>query len=261
VLALQFDRPAIDLEVLGLLAGRLKADFPTQQQQPPLPPMQEATGQPGPPQFEVQFGAMPMPRTWFSSPDGHRLVQVQSDRLVLNWRRLEGDEPYPRYVFLRDLLSQLLGKLTEVFEAAKTEVPAVNFSELSYINEIAVPGVGPGQPHPDLAQIIEFVERLAGRTFLPQAEDAQFQARWRIPKDQLPDGSAIGRLYVVLSPGFRADTQLPIYVMNMTTRIVPPPTSNFDMALELLDIGHDWIVRGFADLTTEDMHRYWQVRT
>jgi uncharacterized protein (TIGR04255 family) len=260
-LALQFDRPAVDVEVLGLLAGRLKPEFPVQQQVPPLPPMEEPTG-PAQPQFQVQLGAPPtFPRTWFSGPDGHQLVQVQSDRFALNWRRLGGEVPYPRYTFLHDLLTKLLAELREALDATGTDTPAVNFCELLYINEIVVPGVEPGQRHPDLSQIIRFVEPIAGPTFLPEAEDAQLQARWRMPAEALPVGAEIGRLYVAITPGLRPDTQLPIYLMHVTARIVPPLGCDLGAALDVLDVGHEWIVRGFADLTTDEMHKLWRIRT
>lgn len=222
--------------------------------------MEEPTGVLGPPRIELQFGQLAFPRTWLVSTDEHRLVQLQSDRLVLNWRRLSGDQPYPRYTVLRELFSTLLGQLTDVLAATGSPVPAVNFCELSYINEIAVPGVKTAQPHPDLSTILDVVNTLKGRDFLPQAEDAQFQARWRIPAKQLPDGAPIGRLYLAVTPAFRADTQLPIYGLNLTSRVVPPPAADFGLALEILDIGHDWIVRGFADLTTKAMHDQWKVR-
>lgn len=261
-LALQFDRAVIDLEVLGLLAGKLKSDFPIQQPQTPVPPMEEPVDPQGGQQFQVQFGVPgSLPRTWFLSVDGHQLVQVQSDRIVVNWRRLGGEQPYPRYTSLRDLLVRVLGQLGDAQGTAGMEPAPVNFCELVYINEIAVPGVEPGQPHPDLARVIALLERLRGRQFLPQAEDAQLQARWRIPAVQLPQGAPVGRLYLGIGPGWRADTQLPVYAMNLTARLVPPPATDLASGLEILDIGHDWIVRAFADLTTEEMHRLWHVKT
>jgi hypothetical protein len=259
-LAVQFTDPVVDLELLAALARNLKGDFPQQQQQPPLPRMVEAVSSLGPPQFEFQFGATSFPRTWFLSSEGHRLVQVQSDRIVLNWRRLEGSEPYPRYGSLYGVLSDLLTRLhTLAEEAGKTPIN-VNFCEISYINEIAVPGVETGQSHPDLSRIISLVTDVRGREFLPQAEDAQFQARWRIPPDQLPPGTPVGRLYVAVGPAFRAATQLPIYTMNLTSRIVPAPFTELMNSLDILDIGHEWIVRAFADLTTEEMHAVWERR-
>jgi uncharacterized protein (TIGR04255 family) len=260
-MALQLAEPCIDLEILGLLASRLKEGYPVREQQPPLPPMDEPIEQFGTPQIELRFGGLSLPRTWFMSENRHLLIQAQSDRIALNWRRLAGDEPYPRYTALREEMAKLVDRLEEVLHDAEKAPPSVNFCELTYINEIAVPGVTAGDAHPDLGQILDLVDRVSGRSFLPQAEDSQFQARWRIPLDLLPDGSRIGRLYVAVSPALRADTQLPIYGMNLASRIVPPASTSLVSGIDVLDIGHDWIVRGFADLTTQDMHQQWKVRT
>src|SRR3954469_22670112 len=95
-LAVQFDAPVVDVEILGQLVTRLKSEFPDREQQPALPPMVEPTGLLNPPQIELQFGPMPVfGRTWLLTTDGHHLVQIQSDRLVFNWRRLNADVEYP----------------------------------------------------------------------------------------------------------------------------------------------------------------------
>jgi uncharacterized protein (TIGR04255 family) len=258
-LAMQFERPVIDLEVLGLVAGKLKGEFPQREQQPPLPPMDEPV-EPVPPGIQFQIVPPTLPRTWFVSADGHSLVQLQPDRIAVNWRRLAGGQPYPRYTALRTLLARVVELLLEAVNATGAETANVNFCELTYLNEIAPPDAQAGQPHPDLARVVNLLERTSGRTFLPDAEDAQLQIRWRIPATTLPEGTQIGRLYVSVAPGFRADSQVPIYAMNLTARMVPPPTVGARAALEVVDVGHEWIVRGFADLTTEDMHRVWGAR-
>jgi hypothetical protein len=47
VLSVQFTGDAIDLEVLGRVASRVKTDFPARQQQPPLPKMTAEQSYPG----------------------------------------------------------------------------------------------------------------------------------------------------------------------------------------------------------------------
>ena len=258
-LALQFSEPVVDLDVLADFSRALRADFPDRQQQPPLPKMSEPVGLFSPPQLQIEFGLTSLPRTWLLSADGHRLIQVQADRLVLNWRRLEGDQPYPRYTTLSGEFADLIGALDAAAKSAGRPRIVVDFCEISYVNEIVVPGIEPTQRHPDLSEVISVVKKVKGKAFLPDAEDAQFQARWRIDPAALPPGSSVGRLYLAVSPGYRADTQLPIYAMNLAARIVPPPDADLTAAMPLLDVGHDWIVRGFADITTEKMHRVWEL--
>lgn len=258
-LALQFSEPVVDLDVLADFSRALRATFPDRQQQPPLPKMSEPVGLFSPPPLQIEFGLTSLPRTWLLSEDGHRLIQVQADRLVFNWRLLQGDQPYPRFVTLSSEFSDLVGALHAAATSAGRPRILVDFCEISYVNEIVVPGIEPKQRHPDLSEVISVVRKVKGKQFLPQAEDAVFQARWRIDPAALPPGSSVGRLYLAVSPGYRAETQLPIYAMNLSARIVPPPDTDLTSAMPLLDVGHDWIVRGFADITTKRMHRVWQI--
>jgi hypothetical protein len=50
-----------------------------------------------------------------------------------------------------------------------------------------------------------------------------------------------------------------MYVMNLTARGRPDEES-IEGALRFLDIGREWIVRGFAAVTTPEMHAIWRRR-
>lgn len=40
-----------------------------------------------------------------------------------------------------------------------------------------------------------------------------------------------------------------------------PTTEDLDAGLQALDIGHRWVVLGFDDLTSPEMHDLWQRST
>jgi uncharacterized protein (TIGR04255 family) len=256
-LAIQFSAPLIDVEVLGALTTRVKQDYPGRQQQPPLPRMQEPTGLLNPPQIEIQPFFPGLPRTWFVTSDGHFLIQAQPDRIAINWRRLGGDVPYPRYAEVRRRASELIAALREAVESVGAQDVPVDFLELSYFNEVVVPETKPGAAHPNLARFLRIIDWTSDQAFLGAPEDSQLQARWRIPPELLPDGANVGRLYVAVLPGLSAATQTPVYLMNLVARIVPPIGTSVDSSLDIADVGHDWIVRGFADLTTDEIHEQW----
>lgn len=248
--ALQFADAVIDLELLGEIAGSAKAEFPRREQHPPLPPMIEEFGM-APIMPQIIFQTAPMlPRTWFLSADGSRLIQVQSDRLGYNWRRDDLTRSYPRYDRLRnDLIRHVLPAANSV--AASTSAAGINAVELSYVNQLRASGAGRRGPHPPLGLFLKVVASFRG-DFLGEQEDARVQARWRIPGNS---GEPIGRLYATAEPGFDRD-ETPIYLLTLTARILAahadPPA-----AIALLDLAHSWIVRGFKDLTTDEMHATW----
>ena len=85
--------------------------------------------------------------------------------------------------------------------------------------------------------------------FLPQAEDVALRFRYVIPDDS---GRPIGRLHVVFQPAWRTADNLPIFTMNLTAR-GKPLRGGVEGAFAFFDLGRRWIVKGFADLTTQAM--------
>jgi uncharacterized protein (TIGR04255 family) len=121
----EFDHPPVYEAVIGIefnalnlgavkLAGLQTvwgAKYPTVQELPALEPS-VAAGQPGPlASFSISM-ALPALRLWFLEPTGHFIVQVQRDRLLLNWRKLE-DGVYPRYAALRERFAIIVDDLRD----------------------------------------------------------------------------------------------------------------------------------------------------
>jgi len=59
-----------------------------------------------------------------------------------------------------------------------------------------------------------------------------------------------------MQPAFTVEDERPIYVLNMTARGAPLG-DNLEGVLGFLDIGHEWVVRGFTAITSDVMHRVW----
>jgi uncharacterized protein (TIGR04255 family) len=251
VLAIQFAERVVDLEVLAEFTRRVKDDFPGRSQRQPLPPMQEEAveGQLVP-QISLEFTSeFQMPRTWFASEDETKILQLQEDRFVFNWQRPDPNAAdYPRYRTLREWFRERLGQLEASVAAAGKEMPGTNFCEVTYVNQVAP---GDGEERLGLADILSPIQR-PDYGFLPAPENQQYGARFRIGAAE--DGPR-GALYVSSAPATRPDGT-PIHVINLTSRLVPGE-SDPEAAWNALDLGREWIVKGFVDLTTKEMHRRW----
>lgn len=55
-----------------------------------------------------------------------------------------------------------------------------------------------------------------------------------------------------VQPALRATDNKPMYVMSLTARGL------YGVGMDFLDIGRQWIVKSFEQLTTEEMHRIWR---
>jgi uncharacterized protein (TIGR04255 family) len=262
VLSAQFAPETVDMEAYGQFAGEVRRELPVRQRQQVVPSMEEAFDT-VPPQRSMEItleGPTSLPRITFESKDGVQLVQIQHDRLTLNWRRRQHDLSYPRYSTLRKRFNVLLKRLTDALDEVG-QAHDVNLCEVTYVNPIEVPGPRAkdrvGTTHPDAARIINRFRRRPRQAFLPEAEDAQLQARWRIPAEEVGgSGAPAGRLHLALVPALKPPEGTPIYLVNLSAR-VRPESGSVDKALRALDIGHKWVVLGFKDLTTAQMHRHW----
>jgi uncharacterized protein (TIGR04255 family) len=253
--AVQFSGSPIDVEVLGAIARSVKGALPNQQQHPALPRMSE--------QFDRNSGvqiifktAAELPRAWFVSDDGQRLLQLQGDRLAYNWRQVLSEQLYPRYEGLRGEFSSHLQQLSAVIAETNAAPLGIDVCELSYVNHLAT--VEPSAGHPPLSRFLRYLAPMAGPDFLPEAEDARLQARW-LMRASVPDSGSqpIGRLYAEATPVFQVGGE-PAYLLTLTARMVGEELDRAG-ALALLDIGHEWIVRGFKDITTDEMHHTWDL--
>jgi uncharacterized protein (TIGR04255 family) len=255
VLAVQFAGDVIDeVGILNRYLPTIQRAFPKLEKQPPLPPMQEDLAHPpGPGGPQVQFfQGPPATRYWFISADDTLLIQVQSDRFILNWRQTEAKADYPRYEKLRPAFEHHFSNfLTHVSSA--DEPPALNFCEVTYINHIEAAGAVPPGTHGPLSHVLRALDPEPVSAALPPIEDTQLQQRFLINDES---GESYGRLYISAVPAFRAEDSTPIYVVSLVARGRPTPQTP-DGAVPFFDMGRDLIVRGFKESTTPQLHKQW----
>lgn len=254
VLGVQFAGDVIDeVGILSRYLPTIQDEFPGLEKQPPLPPMQEDLAhppEPGGPQVQF-FQGPPATRYWFISADGTLLIQVQSDRFILNWRQTEARSEYPRYANLRPAFERHFANfLTHL--SGSGDASALSFCEVTYINHVEAGGAVPPGTHGPLSHVMRALDPEPVSTSLPPIEDTQLQQRFLINDES---GEPCGRLYLSAVPAFRPDST-PIYVVSLVARGRPTPQTP-DGVVPFFDMGRDLIVRGFKESTTPRMHKRW----
>lgn len=125
---------------VALFWDKIRQDYPNAEDQPPLPLDQESPN-PGGMQFNLSLGALlPLRRTVFSHRDSDRLIQLQQDGLIVNWRK--GKLPYPRYGSLRDDFEEILGKFIDIISSLNLPAPVFNQAQVTYSNVFELPRDG-----------------------------------------------------------------------------------------------------------------------
>lgn len=179
-------------------------------------------------------------RVWYrDKPDGARLVQLQPDRVSLNWRKTREAAHYPTFAENGSAFLDIYGKLRDFAQSQNLGEIEPDLAEVVYVNHIF-----PTKEETAIecfARIFSGVEWKSSNEFLKTPEVALLNRVYEIPK-------ARGRLYS--EAGIGKDPEQDEFVqLKMTARVLIEPDENIVSALQT---AHDWVVNGFVSLTTSD---------
>ena len=241
VCGLRFDTPdKLRIPHIGLLWDKFRADYPIIQHAPPIA---SAKGE----ILVDQAIGMPLPRVWFINKSDDQLVQFQIDRFYFNWRRRQSD--YPRYDHVINNFESVLNTIVNFFsEFELGELKPIEY-ELSYINHIPK---GQGwDTIDDLPRIFsDFVLTQTKERFLPNPVKVAWQKEFPLPEKK-------GHLIVNLKQATRTEDKVTLLVLELKTQGIGESTSK-EAIREWFDLAHEWIVRGFTDLTTPEIQKIWE---
>jgi len=242
--------PGFSVAHFGLYWAKIRNDYPQFELKPPITSITEQFG-PGVPfrrQLGIAFVDVPEIRCWFLDQSGNRLIQVQRDRLVYNWRKITGTETYPRYPVLRASVKKEWERFCDFLKDEKLERPKISQCEVTYVNNIEYNKGWNGYGELDKVVAAFATPKLKNR-FLPDPERVGMEVTYRLEE-------SAGRLRVSFVPVIRGRDGNEVLQMTLTARGAPKSSSEEDV-FGWLDLGRKWIVRGFADFTTEEMHKIW----
>jgi len=229
---------------LGVLWEHFKADYPDCQEVPPIIPIIESFERQ--PEAKPQFAEIPpLPRVWFVHSNGNGVIQVQRDRFLHNWRKLKRADKYPRFEQVFGMFVTHLGTFTRFLEENRLgSVDPLQY-ELTYVNHI-FQGEG-WNTNADVGRIFaDFVWRAQDNRFLPSPEGIHWRTTFVLP-------NKVGRLHMVVRNGESREDGRSLYIFELTARgfIDKSP----EKMQEWFALAHEWIVRGFTDLTNETTQR------
>jgi len=229
------------------LWSRWRDQYPKVEEQPSLPPSTEVDQSSGIPTVQLSLStATPRVRYWFLSDAGSNLIQVQHDRLVVNWRRGDESGLYPRYQHMRNIFRDKATEFENFLAETSMGKLRINQAEVSYINAIEAPGDKIGQ----LDQLLRNWSNLSSH-HLGEAEEARAAMIFRLPDI----GQGPARLHVGVDPAVRSDGVRVIF-LTLTAQGAPRGETLKD-ALDFMDAARGHVVQSFAELTSESMHTEW----
>jgi uncharacterized protein (TIGR04255 family) len=191
-----------------------------------------------------------LPRVWFINQDGTRIIQIQRDRFVHNWRKVDLDSEYPRYGILVKAFQEHLAKFNNfLVEAELGQIQPLQY-ELTYVNQIPQ-GQGwltledIGKIFPDISW------RINPQRFLAYPQGISWTTVFELPNE-------LGRLHTSVK-AVLINEQLTL-LFELTVRGIGDYNS-IDTLENWFEIAHEWIVSAFTDLTSEETQiKDWKLR-
>jgi uncharacterized protein (TIGR04255 family) len=240
---------AMTVPYLGLLWQKFRSVYPKCREVAPLIPVIERFDEPSPEEPNPFGDAFPSPRIWFETTDGNGLIQVQRDRFLHNWKK-ERDDEYPHYDRVIARFRDCLTTFEQFLQENSLENISPTQYELTYTNHI-----DQGHGWTSMGEIggifPDFDWRKSAQRFLPAPEAINWQTLFILPE-------RAGRLRVSIRLAKRRSDGLPTFLLELTARGISTDRSRPAMWL-WFDLAHEWIVRGFTDLTSDTMHKnYWR---
>jgi uncharacterized protein (TIGR04255 family) len=232
--------PGLNTVALVRLADMWSGRFPVSQEQPPLPPVIPGGGGQ---MFSLQFqNALPPLRLWLLTEDEAFLVQIQHDRLLLNWRKVKPDDPYPRYTTLRRDLSELWTEFVTYVAAGDYGVLQPNLAEVTFFNRI---------PAESAADVPTWIAALNPTWSIDSGLATALQLEAGIHG---ATGQPQGQQSIAL--GYRPE--LGGLQLEITSRYgVDTGPSDSSTIMSALDEAHEAGVLAFDHITTDEAHNIW----
>ena len=215
--------------------------YPTLDEHPPLPRL--STEQDLQPQFEILQNVPYLPRLWFSRADSGDLVQFQRDRLIFNWRKTSESDQYLRFQkYVKPNMIDAHDRLVQALNLLEVEEPPIDAFEVAYVNPI------PLGPDDDFSTVLRTLRPSSEGGFLSRPEGLQMQLNY-------PMRDVNGGLGINVQSAVRKADDVATVLVQLTVRGRVDGT--YDDFVRCVGVAREWIVRGFTDMTTEEMHTRW----
>jgi uncharacterized protein (TIGR04255 family) len=172
--------------------------------------------------------------------------------LLYNWRRVADSDEYPHYARVRESFVREYERLLEfVNSEPKAGELVPEWCEVTYINHLIPEGQRwePGA----IEKLFTLFRPWPTTAFLSPPEQGEFALTHLLTDD---GGKPLGRLHITLRNAVRRKDSKGLLVLELTAR-GRPDGEGLPGVLQFMDRAHEWVVRGFTEITTPSMHEVW----
>lgn len=246
-------RPILTSAHQGLLWARCFRDrFPKLEERPPVEEMRERFGEErlaATPSVQWQVMDRPdVPRLWATSEDGEHVVQIQRNAFFANWLKPGEEAAYLPYLERREEFNAQLTQIDQFVRDEGLGRIEPTSCVVTYVNHIEYGGLD--EIGPALADTLACWTNETSDGWLSGPDKAVLNLGFPMPEKA-------GRLNVQVRPIVRRKDKKEMLKLELTARSAVSKREIAE-AIDWMDVGHEWVVRGFVSLTRPEMHRQWE---
>lgn len=231
----------------GLFWNRIKAEYPSSEDQLPLPRLKLE-------EFETpnEFNLTLLPalrRVFYCTEPANYLIQLLPNRFLHNWRKLQESDDYPRFPDAYSRFTEWWSAFRSFLADVGLPDPTLQLFELTYVNMIGAPGADFPR---NVSRFMNFYKELPQTASGADPRGLELTLSW-------PLEAKADRLTMKLRHGVRAteprEDAEPVMIVEFTA-LGTAEKGGTDMD-QWFKTAHDAIVYTFAALTTEESHKIW----
>lgn len=227
----------------GLYWERFREQYPDFQEHPPLSLIKIRGEEEGGPEF------LPLPafrRVFFLTRPANFLLQIQSKRLLHNWRKSTDEDQYPRFPEAFARFKRLWEEFVKFAQSAGLTPPEPTVYELQYVNHIHAPWAKFPR---DIWRFLSFYEANPSARLTGENSATSLHFEW-----ELEHQPRVGTLLLDVKHGVRPSTEEQVLLVELSVRGRVRENSLDDW----FSRAHDAIVSTFAAITTTEAHSVWE---
>lgn len=227
----------------GLYWHQIKAEYPQFDVKPPLDSSSITID-------ELESLDIPL-RCWFYAEESPKLIQIQNNRFLYNWRKYITNTEYPRYANTREEFKFEWLRFCDFLKSNEIEPPNVKRCEIAYVNHIEK---GQGwETMADLSDIFSGFSLNTSSKLLPVPETLEFTLTYLMPDKK-------GRLNIQLEQVIREEDGREILQLQLAA-IGKPTSTEIEDILQWLDFARGYVLQSFVDFTSIKLHDIWKKET
>jgi uncharacterized protein (TIGR04255 family) len=187
----------------------------------------------------------PLPRVMFQTESGEKLIQVQRDRFLVNWRRMSEEQDYPRFENVFEAFLEHAEKFKDFLSSnGLGSIEPLEY-ELTYSNQLFE-----GEDWENISNIGELFPDFSWRESSPKPNEIKWHTTWPLPEGR-------GNLRTTIQSGKNSENKKSILRFDISAKGMHESAELLESMRSWFELAHEESIEVFEHMTSESVRDQW----